>query len=74
MLRGEAIHNAALVALDYRTGDVLAYVGSADYYDKYKQKAGKFDPKYDVAGIGYPPAGSAWKPIVYASAFDERKS
>jgi membrane peptidoglycan carboxypeptidase len=30
-LRGKDLHNAALVALDYRTGDVLAYVGSAGY-------------------------------------------
>jgi penicillin-binding protein 1A len=28
-LRGKDLHNAALVALDYRSGDVLAYVGSA---------------------------------------------
>lgn len=71
-LRGRGAHNAALVALDYRTGDVLAYVGSADYYDRYKRKGKKFDPKYDVAGIGYRQPGSAWKPIVYASGFDER--
>ncbi len=71
-LRGSSIHNAALTAMDYRTGDVLAYVGSADYYDKYKQKSPKFDPKYDVAGIGYRQTGSAWKPMVYTSAFDER--
>ena len=30
-LRGKDLHNGALVALDYRTGDVLAYVGSAGY-------------------------------------------
>src|SRR6185437_11416057 len=29
-LRGKNIHNAALMAIDYRTGQVLAYVGSAD--------------------------------------------
>ena len=28
-LRGKDLHNAALVAIDYRTGDVRAYVGSA---------------------------------------------
>jgi membrane peptidoglycan carboxypeptidase len=72
-LRGRGSHNAALVALDYKTGDVLAYVGSADYYDRSKLKGKKFNPKYDVAGIGYRQPGSAWKPIVYASAIDERK-
>ena len=30
-LRGKDLHNGALVALDHRTGDVLAYVGSAGY-------------------------------------------
>jgi len=72
ILRGKRFHNGALVAMDYRTGDVLAYAGSADYYDKYKQKSKAFDPKYDVAGLGYRQPGSAWKPIVYTSAFDER--
>ena len=72
-LRGRGSHNAALVALDYKTGDVLAYVGSADYYDDSKQKGRRFNPKYDVAGIGYRQPGSAWKPIIYASAIDERK-
>lgn len=71
-LRGRGSHNAALVALDYRTGDILAYVGSADYYDRYKQRGKKFDPKYDVAGAGYRQPGSAWKPIVYTTGFDER--
>ncbi len=71
-LRGYGIHNAALVAEDYRTGDVLAYVGSADYYDTYKQKSPRFQPQFDVAGIGYRQPGSAWKPMVYTSAFQER--
>ncbi|MET0772677.1 MAG: transglycosylase domain-containing protein [Candidatus Limnocylindrales bacterium] len=72
-LRGRGSHNAALVALDYRNGDVLAYVGSADYYDKHRMKGRRFNPKYDVAGIGYRQPGSAWKPMVYATAIDERK-
>lgn len=71
-LRGRGSHNAALVALDYRTGDILAYVGSADYYDRFKLKGRKFNPKFDVAGTGYRQPGSAWKPIVYTTGFDER--
>ena len=31
-LRGKDLHNGALVVIDYRTGDVRAYVGSAGYY------------------------------------------
>ena len=33
----------------------------------------KFEPKYDAAGDGARQPGSAWKPIVYASAFDTGK-
>ena len=63
-LRGLNLHNGALVAMDYRTGDILAYVGSAGYY---RQKNARFDPKYDAAGQGRRQPGSAWKPIVYAT-------
>jgi membrane peptidoglycan carboxypeptidase len=70
-LRGRGTHNGALVAIDYRTGDVLAYVGSAGYYrDDLKSKL--FEPKFDVAGDGYRQPGSAFKPIVYATAFDKK--
>ena len=71
-LRDKGIHNGALVGLDYSTGDVLAYVGSAGYY-RDDLRSHKFDPKYDVAGVGYRQPGSAFKPIVYTTAFDERK-
>ena len=69
-LRGKDIHNGAIVALDYRHGDVLAYVGSAGYYRE--DLAGpKFQPKHDAAAAGRQP-GSAFKALVYAAAFEER--
>jgi len=71
-LRGKDLHDAALVALDYRTGDVLAYAGSAGYYQDALASP-KFEPKYDAAGDGTRQPGSAFKPIVYASAFDTRR-
>jgi membrane peptidoglycan carboxypeptidase len=71
-LRGKDLHNGALVAIDYRTGDVLAYAGSAGYYQD-KLRSRKFEPKYDAAGDGARQPGSAFKPIVYASAFDTRR-
>ena len=71
-LRGKDLHNGSLVTIDYRTGDVLAYVGSAGYY-RDDLASRKFEPKYDVAGDGARQPGSAFKPIVYASAFDTRK-
>ncbi len=71
-LRGKDLHNGALVALDYETGDVLAYAGSASY-TRDSLTSRKFSPKYDVAGDGARQPGSAFKPILYASAFDARK-
>jgi membrane peptidoglycan carboxypeptidase len=69
-LRGKDIHNGALVALNYKNGDVLAYAGSAGYYrDDLASK--QFEPKYDAAGDGARQPGSAFKPIVYATAFEQ---
>ena len=31
-LRDKNLYNGALVAIDYQTGQIMAYVGSADYY------------------------------------------
>ena len=71
-LRGKDLHNAALVAMDYRSGDVLAYAGSAGYA-RDDLASRKFEPKFDVAGDGARQPGSAWKPVLYASAFDAKK-
>lgn len=71
-LRGKDVHNGALVAIDYRTGDVLAYVGSAGYA-RDNLRSAKFDPKFDVLSDGYRQPGSAWKPILYATAFDQKR-
>ncbi|HYI23458.1 MAG TPA: transglycosylase domain-containing protein [Candidatus Limnocylindrales bacterium] len=68
-LHGMDIHNGALVAMDARTGQILAHVGSAGYY-RDDLASGTLDPKFDVAGRGYRQPGSAWKPLVYAAGFD----
>ncbi len=74
-------YNAALVAIDPKTGQILAMVGSKDWYaekpegcDKKTGKC-KFDPKVNVATyrIGRQP-GSAFKPFVYATAFQNSYS
>jgi peptidoglycan glycosyltransferase len=72
-LRGKDVHNGALVAIDYQTGQLIAYVGSADYYADYAKATKQFQPKYDVAGAGYRQPGSAFKPFNYVTAIDERK-
>ncbi|HEY2915828.1 MAG TPA: transglycosylase domain-containing protein [Candidatus Limnocylindrales bacterium] len=67
-LRGKDLHNGLLVAVDYRHGDVLAYVGSAGYY-RTDIASPKFQPEFDAANAGRQP-GSSFKPIVYSTAFD----
>ncbi|MEZ0240312.1 MAG: transglycosylase domain-containing protein [Chloroflexota bacterium] len=70
-MRGKDIHNGAMVALDYRSGDVLAYVGSAGYY-RDDLASPKFAPQHDAADSPRQP-GSAFKPIVYSAAFEAGK-
>jgi membrane peptidoglycan carboxypeptidase len=57
------VRNAAVVAIDPHTGEVLAMVGSPDY----------FDPRIDGAvnaAVTIRQPGSSIKPITYAAAFD----
>ncbi len=56
------VHDAALVALDPATGEILAMVGSADYFDA--QIAGAVN-----VTLANRQPGSAIKPITYAAAF-----
>ncbi len=66
-LQGRNINNDALVSLNYRTGAVIAYVGSANYYG---EATPAHQPAYDVVGTAYRQSGSAFKPITYASGFE----
>jgi membrane peptidoglycan carboxypeptidase len=68
-LRGKDLHDGLLVAVDYRHGDVLAYVGSAGYY-RTDLASPQFQPEFDAADAGRQP-GSSFKPIVYSTAFDQ---
>lgn len=69
-------HNAALVALDPRTGELLAMVGSLDYFASSTPANCSpgvncnFDPQVNVA-ISPRQPGSAFKPIAYATAFEK---
>lgn len=57
--------NAALVAEDPKTGQVLALVGSRNYFDT--ENEGNFN----VAAQGLRQPGSALKPFVYMTAFQK---
>lgn len=56
--------NAALVSIDPKTGDVLALVGSADYFDTANEG------NFNVALANRQP-GSAFKPFAYAELFNK---
>ncbi|MFA6273226.1 MAG: transglycosylase domain-containing protein [Candidatus Paceibacterota bacterium] len=56
--------NASLVAIDPKTGQILTMVGSRDYFDK------EIDGNFNVA-LAHRQPGSAFKPIVYATAFEK---
>jgi len=66
-LQGRNINNDAIVTINYRTGAVLAYVGSANFYG---EATPQHQPNYDVLGQGFRQSGSAFKPITYAAGFE----
>lgn len=56
--------NAALAAIDPKTGQILVMVGSRDYFDK------EIDGNFN-ATIAYRQPGSSFKPFVYAEALEK---
>lgn len=56
--------NASVVAIDPKTGQILAMVGSRDYFDK------EIDGNFNVA-LAHRQPGSTFKPFVYATAFEK---
>jgi membrane peptidoglycan carboxypeptidase len=68
-LENKDVRNGALVAMDYQSGEIVAHVGSANYYASSKNP--KFQPQYDVVTQGFRQPGSAFKPFNYAVGIDE---
>lgn len=58
------VGNGALVAMDPKTGQILAMVGSKDYFAK------DYDGKYNVA-LALRQPGSSIKPVTYVTAFKQ---
>ena len=56
--------NAGLVALDPKTGQILAMVGSRNFFDT------DIDGQYNITLASRQP-GSSFKPIVYSAAFEK---
>ena len=57
--------NAALIAIDPKTGHILSMVGSRNYFDE------EIDGNFNAAISPNRQPGSAFKPFVYATAFKE---
>jgi 1A family penicillin-binding protein len=58
-------NNAALVALDPKTGQILSMVGSRDYNND------EIDGQFNVAVLGERQPGSSFKPFVYLAGFEK---
>ncbi|HEY8692710.1 MAG TPA: PBP1A family penicillin-binding protein [Chloroflexota bacterium] len=65
------VNNGALVALDPRTGQILAMVGSRDYNQNFPD--GTMDGKFNAA-TGMLQPGSSWKIFEYAADFLKGKT
>lgn len=57
--------NAAMVAIDPKTGGIITMVGSRNYFDT------EIDGNFNVAVARTRQPGSSFKPIVYAAAFNK---
>ncbi|CAN5188257.1 hypothetical protein BH24CHL7_BH24CHL7_06480 [soil metagenome] len=66
------VNNGALVAMDYQTGEIVAYVGSAGFYRNDLASA-QFQPQFDVLANGWRQPGSAMKPFNYATGINDRR-
>ena len=69
-LIGKSLYNGTLVAEDYQTGQIIAYVGSAGYNAKASKR---LQPQFDVLADGWRQPGSAFKPLMYATGIASRK-
>jgi membrane peptidoglycan carboxypeptidase len=64
-IRNDHIGNTAGIMVDNATGGIRVMLGSVDYYST------KINGEFNVVTSGYRSAGSAFKPIVYATAFSK---
>ncbi|PIR77873.1 MAG: hypothetical protein COU30_00120, partial [Candidatus Magasanikbacteria bacterium CG10_big_fil_rev_8_21_14_0_10_38_6] len=65
VLADAGANNTSLVSLDPRTGQILAMVGSKDFYND------DINGKFNVATLAKRQPGSSFKPIIYAAAFEK---
>jgi membrane peptidoglycan carboxypeptidase len=66
-LASKGVNNGALLAADPTTGEILAYVGSADFNNQ------AIGGQFDVVAHGSRQPGSSYKPYVYEAALKDGK-
>lgn len=64
-LKGYKVSNGAAIVADPKTGEILAMVGSKDYFDKDN------DGNFNVATSNTRQPGSSLKPLIYAAALEK---
>ncbi|MGI8929406.1 MAG: transglycosylase domain-containing protein, partial [Candidatus Limnocylindrales bacterium] len=64
------VNNGAMIAMDYQTGEIVAYAGSAGYY-REDDASPQFQPQFDVLGDGWRQPGSAFKPFNYVTGIND---
>lgn len=64
-LKSYKVSNGAAVVSDPKTGEILAMVGSTDYFDREN------DGNFNVATSNTRQPGSSLKPVVYAAALEK---
>lgn len=75
-LKGYNVGNGAAMVTDPKTGEILAMVGSKDYFGKPEPEgcdSGRnciFEPNFNVAIAENRQPGSSLKPIIYARGFE----
>ena len=68
--KGAKIGNGAALVIDSKTGEILAMVGSKDYFpeEEEESKDTAFEGKFNVTTQSLRQSGSAIKPVTYATA------
>ncbi len=63
--RDHNVNNSAVMVIRPTTGEIMAMVGSADYWDS------QIDGKFNVAVDGYRQPGSSFKPFTYVTLLSQ---
>lgn len=69
--KGLRVGNGASVVINPKNGEILALVGSKDFFDNGKDESSDFEGQFNVAVQGLRQPGSAIKPITYATALEK---